>query len=505
MTIEVIDVVGLGTPIDVIDVIGMGPQGPPGIQGATGPAGETGPAGPAGPGVPVGGTAGQVLSKIDATDFNTQWSAGGGSGASITVSDTAPASPAPGALWWNSAVGVGQLFVYYADPNSSQWVIANQGVPGPPGLYQAGPGLSINPATSPPTIDVFTPYAPLNSPGLTGTPTAPTAATATNTTQLATTAFVKAQGPYVVKAGDTMTGGLTVNLNTAPLQSAAGSQLHVGGANGSAALFMLDGYGAVPVALVTRLARGTAAAPAPPQGGDWLLDLQGQGWVTSGYSDAASIRFEARQNWAAGALGTHITLNTIPNGSAAPRTSVLVADGLMVGGTIANDPGAGSIIATGQIRSMGNAVVDGVFYTDGLASHHGRGGAYQGNFFNFEWIGYPNLWVDNVLVGTISTTCDYRIKENVVDLPSTWDKVKALRPISYTTAENAELLTVANDSERWGFLAHELQATLLESAATGYKDVPNQIQSLDLIAVIASLTKALQEAMARIEVLESRA
>lgn len=36
--------------------------------------------------------------------------------------------------------------------------------------------------------------APLASPALTGTPTAPTAATATNNTQIATTAFVKAQG-----------------------------------------------------------------------------------------------------------------------------------------------------------------------------------------------------------------------------------------------------------------------------------------------------------------------
>jgi hypothetical protein len=36
--------------------------------------------------------------------------------------------------------------------------------------------------------------APLDSPALTGTPTAPTAATVTNTTQIATTAFVKAQG-----------------------------------------------------------------------------------------------------------------------------------------------------------------------------------------------------------------------------------------------------------------------------------------------------------------------
>lgn len=36
--------------------------------------------------------------------------------------------------------------------------------------------------------------APLNSPALTGTPTAPTPEAGTNTTQLATTAFVKAQG-----------------------------------------------------------------------------------------------------------------------------------------------------------------------------------------------------------------------------------------------------------------------------------------------------------------------
>ena len=36
-------------------------------------------------------------------------------------------------------------------------------------------------------------YAPLNSPALTGTPTAPTAAAGTNTTQVATTAFVQGE------------------------------------------------------------------------------------------------------------------------------------------------------------------------------------------------------------------------------------------------------------------------------------------------------------------------
>ena len=39
-----------------------------------------------------------------------------------TISDTAPASPSVGQLWWDS-VG-GQLYVWYNDGNSSQWVIA---------------------------------------------------------------------------------------------------------------------------------------------------------------------------------------------------------------------------------------------------------------------------------------------------------------------------------------------------------------------------------------------
>ena len=40
--------------------------------------------------------------------------------------------------------------------------------------------------------------APLASPALTGTPTAPTAAVGTNTTQLATTAFVLANGTAIL-------------------------------------------------------------------------------------------------------------------------------------------------------------------------------------------------------------------------------------------------------------------------------------------------------------------
>lgn len=78
-----------GSEVDAGDVVG--PAGPGGMNGAQGPMGLQGPQGDAGPagadgidgtngtngtngvGVPVGGTTGQVLSKINATDYSTQW------------------------------------------------------------------------------------------------------------------------------------------------------------------------------------------------------------------------------------------------------------------------------------------------------------------------------------------------------------------------------------------------------------------------------------------------
>jgi len=50
-----------------------GTAGPAGPVGPVGPQGQIGFTGPAGPGVPTGGAAGEVLAKIDGTDYNTYW------------------------------------------------------------------------------------------------------------------------------------------------------------------------------------------------------------------------------------------------------------------------------------------------------------------------------------------------------------------------------------------------------------------------------------------------
>jgi hypothetical protein len=79
----------------------------------------------------------------------------GGGGA--TVSDTAPTNPSEGDLWWDS-VGA-QMYVWYVDPTTSQWVpvISNTGPIGPTGpvgpIGPIGPqGVQGVPGGTPPTF-----------------------------------------------------------------------------------------------------------------------------------------------------------------------------------------------------------------------------------------------------------------------------------------------------------------------------------------------------------------
>jgi len=172
----------------------------------------------------------------------------------------------------------------------------------------------------------------------------------------------------------------------------------------------------------------------------------------------------------------------------------------------------------------------------GYATRAGTGGGFYGHDFNFGWFGTTlEAWIDSSFVGAVFLSSDYRIKKDVIDLPGMWDTVKALRPIKYThqdfqppsqvahieqkKAEEAEIalkeerevvpiddspMFKGSDVEQWGFIAHELQETLTQSAATGEKDSHDTVQSPNPWTVISALTKALQEAMTRIEALEAQ-
>jgi len=67
------------------------------------------------------GVAGQVLTTGGAS-ANPSWAAASGGTGGVFIGDAPPVGPSAGSLWWDSVTG--QLFIYYSDANSSQWVAA---------------------------------------------------------------------------------------------------------------------------------------------------------------------------------------------------------------------------------------------------------------------------------------------------------------------------------------------------------------------------------------------
>ena len=100
-----------------------------------------------------------------------------------------------------------------------------------------------------------------------------------------------------------------------------------------------------------------------------------------------------------------------------------------------------------------------------------------------------------------NTSSDYRIKENVV---TDWDattRLKQLKPSRFN-------FKVEKDTTVDGFIAHEVSSVVPE-AISGEKDEVDkdgnpEYQGIDQSKLVPLLTKALQEAVAKIETLEAK-
>ena len=158
--------------------------------------------------------------------------------------------------------------------------------------------------------------------------------------------------------------------------------------------------------------------------------------------------------------------------------------------------------------------VRGSQYLSGTLFHEFNGGAINGidQINTYNGSGIYNLIcrkADNTIVGSITssttavqfnTSSDYRLKENVVDLADGINRVKQLSPKRFNFIADA-------DTTVDGFLAHEAQ-TVVPEAVTGTKDEVDDegnavIQGIDQSKLVPLLTAALQEAIARIETLET--
>jgi len=101
---------------------------------------------------------------------------------------------------------------------------------------------------------------------------------------------------------------------------------------------------------------------------------------------------------------------------------------------------------------------------------------------------------------TYNTSSDYRLKENVTPISDGITRLKTLKPYRFN-------FKVDTDTTVDGFLAHEV--TAVPEATTGTKDEVDEngdpkYQGIDQSRLVPLLTAALQEAIAKIETLETK-
>ena len=102
---------------------------------------------------------------------------------------------------------------------------------------------------------------------------------------------------------------------------------------------------------------------------------------------------------------------------------------------------------------------------------------------------------------TYNTSSDYRLKENVTTVTDGIARLQQLKPSRFNFIADPDRIVD-------GFIAHEAQAVVPE-CVTGTKDAidddDNPIyQGIDQSKLVPLLTAALQEAIAKIEILEAR-
>ena len=101
-----------------------------------------------------------------------------------------------------------------------------------------------------------------------------------------------------------------------------------------------------------------------------------------------------------------------------------------------------------------------------------------------------------------STSSDYRLKENIAPISNGIERLKELKPCRFNFIQGDPSYVVD------GFIAHEA-AEVIPEAVTGEKDAVDEYnnplyQGIDQSKVVPLLTAALQEAINKIEQLETR-
>ena len=210
-------------------------------------------------------------------------------------------------------------------------------------------------------------------------------------------------------------------------------------------------------------------------------------------STVGEIRLKA-EDGSGSNFSKYMTFYTHPSGSAATERMRIASDGSVLVGTTSNRPDesndTGMALYPNGKKYAYSTTDFGVFNTNstGKKFYFRINSSEKGSIsFNTNSVSY-------------TTTSDYRLKENAVDITDGITRVKQLDPKRFNFIGDSTIVD--------GFIAHEA-ATVVPEAVTGEKDAVDEdgnpdYQGIDQAKLVPLLTAALQEAITKIEDLEAR-
>lgn len=243
------------------------------------------------------------------------------------------------------------------------------------------------------------------------------------------------------------------------------------------------------------------------------IDNNGKTTLTNTSAGASTTPFVLHN--ASSSANTDVRMLLAPCTTAADRPVILAAtnNGSNVCHFTVSTPNGGTPVERLRVDGAGNVFIgktgevstqDGFQFKQSGECLIGRGS--NDTVFVFQDINSSGATVGSISITSsntaYNTSSDYRLKENVTDISDGITRVKQLSPKRFNFIVNPDTEIVD------GFIAHEV-ATVIPEAITGEKDAVDddgniKPQGIDQSKLVPLLTAALQEAIAKIETLETK-
>ena len=136
---------------------------------------------------------------------------------------------------------------------------------------------------------------------------------------------------------------------------------------------------------------------------------------------------------------------------------------------------------------------------------NGTNGAWGGNYYQWDYNGSAlQGFADNTAVNAV---CDVRVKHNIRPIEWGLDAVMKLKPISFNFRTIPDDIFLDDGRRHLGFLGHELEEVcpwLVDKFPKDGLTIDGRIQpqGIEILSVVALLTKAVQELTERVALLE---